>query len=115
MCITEHYEYYYVQTAKSIMRGNNEEEEKRKLKDLLANYDDLIEEIEGYDISEETYENVKIFATNSLLIKINELSKENKEYFIKELKRRNVASNLKSRNIKQFLKKIYINLYINTH
>ena len=115
MCITEHYEYYYVQTAKSIMRGNNEEEEKRKLKDLLANYDDLIEEIEGYDISEETYENVKIFATNSLLIKINELSKENKEYFIKELKRRNVASNLKSRNIKQFLKKIYMNLYINTH
>ena len=115
MCITEHYEYYYVQTESSIMRGNNEEEEKRKLKDLLANYDDLIEEIEGYDISEETYENVKIFATNSLLVKLNDISDENKEYFIKELKKRNVVSNLKSRNIKQFLKKIYMNLYINTH
>ena len=49
------------------------------------------------------------------VVKLNDISDENKEYFIKELKKRNVVSNLKSRNIKQFLKKIYMNLYINTH
>ena len=98
-----------------ILLCTNRKKHNEKLKDLLANYDDLIEEIEGYDISEETYENVKIFATNSLLVKLNDISDENKEYFIKELKKRNVVSNLKSRNIKQFLKKIYMNLYINTH
>lgn len=114
MCITEHYEYYYVQTDSSIMRNNDEEKEKEKLQDILDCYDDLINKIEEYNISDETKENYKIFITNSLIVKLNDdLSKENKEYFIKELKKRNVIGNLKNRNIKEFFKKTYMTFYIN--
>ncbi len=113
-CLTEHYEYYYVQTPDSIMRADDEEKEKQKLSDILLNYDDLMEKIEKYDISEETLENFKIYLTNSLIVKLNDdLTEENRKYFIKELKKRDVVSNLKNRNIKELLKKAYMSMYIN--
>lgn len=113
-CLTEHYEYYYVQTSDSLMRNDDEEKEKQKLSDILLNYDDLIGKINDYDISDETLENFKIYLTNSLIVKLNDdLTDENRNYYIRELKKRNVVDNLKNRNIKEFLKKSYMNLYIN--
>ena len=73
-----------------------------------------MEEIKKYNISEETLENFKIYLTNSLIVKLNDdLTDENRKYFIKELKKRDVVSNLKNRNIKEFLKKAYMSMYIN--
>ena len=116
------YGYYYIQTDSSITRNdtNNEEFNKKVIKrayDLLAHYDNMIEKIKEYNISEESKQNIKIYYTNCILLEINNLpNKVEKEKYIKEIKNRKMVNNIKARDFKQFVKrmllKININLYL---
>lgn len=113
---TNDYVYYYVQTNGSIMRDSDDAKTIKKSKDVLYHYDNIIEQIEKYDISKETKENVRIYCTNAILLKVKELKGKAQNDFIKELKKRKIYKNIKVRNLKQLIKKILlfvnIKLYI---
>ena len=113
---TNDYVYYYVQTDGSIMRDSDDAKTIKKSKDVLYHYDNIIEQTEKYDISKETKENVRIYCTNAILLKVKELKGKAQNDFIKELKKRKIYKNIKARNLKQLIKKILlfvnIKLYI---
>ena len=113
---TNDYVYYYVQTDGSIMRDSDDAKTIKKSKDVLYHYDNIIEQTEKYDISRETKENVRIYCTNAILLKVKELKGKAQNDFIKELKKRKIYKNIKARNLKQLIKKILlfvnIKLYI---
>lgn len=104
------YEYFYVQSQNSIMRNDDNKKKIKKLKDILMHYDNLIYEVDNLSINKLTRQNFKIFLTNSLLVITPELDKENKMFFKKELKKRNIAKNIKIRNIKQLIKRILLEI-----
>ena len=68
-------------------------------------------------IKKKTYENIRIFYTNSILMKIKQLNGDDRKKYIKEFKIRNMNRNIKIRNIKQFIKRIIltinVDLYLN--
>lgn len=104
--------YYYVQTKKSITRGNPEIIYRRNM-DLLRHYDNMLEEIKKYDISKKSIENIKIYYTNAILLAIDNLPDEKqKQEYIKEIKKRKMTKNIKIRNVKQLLKKIVLTMDI---
>ena len=130
------FEYHYVQTEKSIMR-NNLENEKKKVDDILEAFDELIKKTDEYhtisgkpndaklsDIMNEkfdheskkltlgkkTKENAKIFYTYSLLESFKKVSDDNKEYFLDEIKKRKIGKYIKVRGPKSLIKKILISI-----
>lgn len=107
--------YNYVQSSNSITRTQNYEKTYKKVFDLLVHYDYMIKEIESYDISVKAKEDIKIFYTNSILLRIDELNKEDKKKFIKEVKKRKMTKNIKVRNIKQLIKRIILNINIDLY
>lgn len=108
MVSLEDYVYYYVQTDNSIMREKNIDKTIKKANDALYHYDNVLKTIENYDLSNFTKENVRIYCTNAILLKVNELNGKEQNWYIKELKKRKVYKNIKIRNIKQLIKKILL-------
>ena len=104
------FEYYYVQTENSIMRSNDKQINKKKLQDKLIHFDNLIKQANNMNISKKTKENLKIYATNSMIVVVKDLEKEEKEFYIKELKKRKISKHIKIRNFKQLLKKAYLRI-----
>ncbi len=104
------FEYYYVQTENSIMRSNDKQINKKKLQDKLIHFDNLIKKANNMNISKKTKENLKIYATNSMIVVVKDLEKEEKEFYIKELKKRKISKHIKIRNFKQLLKKAYLRI-----
>ena len=111
MVSLDNYVYYYVQTDNSIMREKNMDKTIKKAKDALYHYDNIINTVANYNLSNFTKENVRIYCTNAILLKVNELNGKEQNWYIKELKKRKVYKNIKIRNIKQLIKKIL--LFIN--
>ena len=104
--------YNYVQTKNSMVRDDNKKAFIRA-KDMLKHYDNMIEKLKQYSITEESEENIKIYYKNSILMSINNLKKtEEREEYIKEIKKRKIIRNIKARNLKQLLKKIILNINI---
>ena len=106
----EKYEYFYVQSQNSIMRNNNVEKNQKRLLDKLNHFDNIISEVNKMNIQEVTKQNISIWAVNSLLNVIKNLTKDNKKYYTKELKKRNISQYIKCRNIKQIIKKIVLQI-----
>ncbi len=112
MVSIEKYNYFYVQTKTSIMRGNEYKKELKKAYDSLEQYDNINTEIKDYDIDNYTKENVRLFCTNTILLKIERLNKEDQKEYIKQIKKRKMIKNIKARNFKQLVKKIILNINI---
>ncbi len=108
MAITDKYEYYYVQTEGSIMRTTDKEKSKKKLEDMLNNFDDMIRKTETLKVDKKTKENLAIFGTYSLIAKCNDLEGEALKNFKKELKKRKIIKHIKVRGVKSFIKKVYL-------
>ena len=107
--------YYYVQSENSIMRNIDHKQAIKKMQDSFMYYDKMLETIEKSNIAKYTKENVKLYYTNSILLKISELSKEDRKRFIKEFKNRNMARNIKIRNPKQFIKRLILTISVNQY
>ncbi len=101
--------YNYVQTENSITRGNPETVYKRAL-DLLYYYDNMIKEIKDYNVTKTSKENIKIYYTNCIILEVNNLNKKEQKLYIKEIRKRKLANNIKARNLKQLIKKIILNI-----
>ena len=108
--------YYYVQSDKSITRNSDEKKKLKMSYDLLKFYDQMLLEIEKYEIGKKAIENIKIYYTNCILLETKNISdKTEKQKYIKEIKKRKMIKNIKVRNFKQLLKKILLNININTY
>lgn len=109
---TNIYGYYYYQSEKSITREKDDKKDMQKAMDLLEHYDYMVKEIDKYNISKETKDNVKKYYTNCIILKVNELSKQNQKKYIKEIRKRKMIKNIKVKNFKQLIKKIALNINI---
>ena len=110
---TDIYGYYYYQSNESITRGNDKEKTLKRAMDMLEHYTAMEEEIKNIDLAKKTKENIKIYYTNNITLKVEELEGEDRKLYIKEIKRRKMLKNIKARNFKQLLKKILLNININ--
>ena len=104
------YEYYYVQGKDSIMRNNDKQKTRKKVQDKLIHFDNLIGKVNKMQLQEITKQNLSIFATNSLLVTMKDLDKENKKYLKEQLHKRKIAKYIKIRNIKQLIKKMILSI-----
>jgi len=104
--------YHYVQSKNSVTRNADYAKTVKKLFDTLIHYDNMIKQIESYKISKKAKEDVKIFYTNSILLRVNDLKKEDRKKFIKEIRKRKMLKNIKVRNTKQLLKRIILQINI---
>ena len=104
--------YNYVQTQNSITRGQNSKKVKMA-KDLLTHYDNMIKEIDTYDVSKKSKENLKIiYYTNCIILNTINLQGSDRKNYIKEIKKRKMTQNIKARNIKQLIKKVILAINI---
>ena len=101
-------EYYYVLSNESIMRTSDAKKKRKKLEDILSNFDELVKRAQQLKLDKYTFENFMIFLTNSLLVILPELEGEDKHFFKEQLKKRHISKNIKIRNIKQFIKKVML-------
>lgn len=106
------YFYKYVQASNSITRNESYEKTKKKMEDVLKHYDHMIETIKGMILDKTTSENIKIYYTNAIILKLNELKEKDKKIYIKEIKKRKMFANIKARNFKQLIKKIILNINV---
>lgn len=102
------YGYNYVQTDNSIMRTTDYKNIVKKANDTLKHFDNAMNKI---NYSKTTNVILKLYYTNAILLKAQDLKNEEYEKYIKELKKRKLYKNIKPENLKQLLKKII--LYIN--
>ena len=103
---TNIYGYYYIQRKNSIVTNKNNNY--KKAQDLLIHYDKMVNKANNIDLNKKTVENLKIYYTNIILLKLNELTNKEKKIYIKEIKKRKMTQNIKVRNLKQFIKKIIL-------
>lgn len=109
---TDIYGYFYIQTQNSIMRNDDYNKTVKKVKDSFYHYDLMIEELNKTELSKRTKENVKLFYTNSILLKIDTLNKCERKEAIREFKKRKMEKNIQIRNVKQLVKKIILKLNV---
>lgn len=102
------YLYKYVQEPNSITRTEDYNKIIKKMEDVLFHYDNMLKIIEKLELEETTKENVKIYYTNAIVLKLKELKKENQNQYIKEIKNRKMYRNIKVRNLKQLIKRILL-------
>jgi len=108
---TNIYGYYYVQSEESITRNTPYEQTVKRANDIFVHYGNMLKYVEKNSVTKMTKDNIKMFYTNSILLKVEELKdKEQKEY-INKIKKDKLIKNIKVRNLKQLIKKIL--LYIN--
>ena len=107
---TDVYGYNYFQSENSIMRNNNNSKQLKKINDKLFLYDELEEKIKGLNLEEKTISNIFEYYTNSIISSINNLEKKDRIVFEKIIKEKHLVENLQARGLKQFIKKIILNI-----
>ena len=112
MVSTDIYGYNYIQSDNSIMRNNDYKKTLKKADDLLIHYDNMITRVQNMQLNYKTVQNLKIYYTNNILLKLYELKNKDQKRYIKEIRKRKMQNNIKVRNIKQFMKKIILNINI---
>ena len=110
MSSVDFYGYYYVQSLDSITRNNNDEKIRARAFDLLEHYDKLSERLLQSGFSKTTIENFRIYMSNCIILKLEELPKKYHKEYIEQIKRRKIVNNFKVRNLKQLVKKLVIKI-----
>lgn len=109
---TPYYLYYYVQAPNSITRNEDYSKTIGKFNDALFHYDNALNEINNMNLDKMVEENIKIYYTNALILKLNELNNQDKTKYIKQIRKRKMYKNIKVRNIKQLIKRILLAINI---
>lgn len=106
------YLYQYVQAPNSITRNEDYDKTIKKMEDALFHYDNMLEKLKNIKLENSTKENIKIYYTNAIILKVQELKEKDKSMYIKEIKKRNMYKNIKVRNLKQLIKRLLLRLNI---
>ena len=109
------YFYNYVQVENSITRNEDYNKTIKKMEQVLFQYDNMIKTIEKLKIAKKTKENIRIYYTNAIIMKLKELKTEDRKKFVKELKKRKMFNNLKIRNLKQLIKRLILHVNVNLY
>ncbi len=109
---TEFYGYYYVQSKDSIMRNEDYQKSLKKVNDKFEYYKNMIDFLKLDDLSNVTAQNIKIYYTNSVILSLKTLRKKDRKNFERKIKDLNMIDNLRTNNIKQFVKKVVLNISI---
>ena len=107
------YGYNYVQTEGSITRNEDYKKTLKRFEDALKHYDYMVNYVQHQEVHEYTKRNIKTYYTNAILLKLNELNKEDRRNAIKEIRARNMQKNIQVNNMKQLLKRIVMEMNIN--
>lgn len=102
--------YHYVQGMNSITRNSDYNKTCQRIKDVIHHFDNLYEEVNKYNIEDGTKKIFNSYISNTLILKINELKREDRKEYIKALKKRNVFNLILSKNLKQKIKKLYFKI-----
>lgn len=94
--------YNYLQREGSIMNATNYEKTKKKVSDFYEHYQYLLSEIDKTNL-DKTY--FKSFISNSLILKITELTKDDYKKYKKKTKEQKVIDNLLSDTLRRKIKK----------
>lgn len=105
---TPYYLYFYVQVENSITRNEDYKKTLEKMEDVIAHYDNMIKVIEKMELGKRAKEDIKIFYTNAIILKLYEVHTKEQNEYIKEIKKRKMYKNIKARNLKQLLKKVIL-------
>lgn len=106
------YGYNYLQSDESIIRNSDYQKTLKKSTDLLIHYDNMINQIKKINLYDETISNLKQYYTNAIILFTENLEKKDKKSYICEIKNRKLVKNIKANNVKQFFKKIILNVDI---
>ena len=111
---TNEFGYNYLQRNNSITGNENIQKNIKKANDLLIHYDNMIEKIDTYNISEKIKNLVKRYYTNTMILKASELLEDNEEFkkYVQRLKERKVYKNIKPYNAKQLVKRLILKFNI---
>ena len=112
---TDVYGYYYVQSNNSIMRNTNHSKTIKKMDDSFMYYDLVRENIKTMNISRVTKENMLIYYTNSILLKMKELNESDRKKYIEEFKKRKMHKNIRIRDARQLIKRLLLTLNVNIY
>lgn len=104
--------YYYVQSANSITRNNDDEKIYKRATDMLYHYDNIIKKIEKSNLKQNTIDNFKRYMSNCLILKIEELPSKFHKQYIKQIRDKKIIKNIKPNNLKQLIKKLILNVNI---
>lgn len=107
---TPYYLYQYVQSSNSITRNEDYKKTIKRMDEVLVHYDNMLKTIQYMNLNKKTEENVKIYYTNSIILKLEELKEKDKDKYIKEIKKRKMYNNIKIRNFKQLIKRILLKI-----
>lgn len=109
------YLYNYVQVGNSITRNEDYQKTIRKMEDCMAHYDNMVITLEKLAVGKKAKENIKIYYTNAILLKLKELNEKERQEYIGKIKARKFSKNIKARNVKQLIKKIILMIDVNLY
>lgn len=104
----DNYGYYYVQSDNSITRNSDYNRTLKRFNDSLMHYDNMIKFIENHNISSKTKKDIKTYYTNSIILKLLELNKQDRKIYTSKIKSRKMIKNIQVHNIKQLIKKLIL-------
>ena len=107
---TDVYGYNYFQSENSIMRNEDYSKKLKKVDDKLFFYEQLKKKIVGMKLKQNTIENLLEYYTNSIILAIKDLKKEDRIIYEKRIKEKGLLKNIHVKNIKQLLKKILMKI-----
>lgn len=99
--------YNYLQRSESIMSTNNYEKVKKKVQDFYTHYQYLLSEINKTNLNKKIF---KSFVSNSMLLKICELDKNDYKSYLKKLRNDKIFDNLQTDTIPRKIKKIVVKI-----
>ena len=105
---TDIYGYNYFQTENSIMRNIDYSKQLKKVDDKLFLYEQLKKKIGEKKLKQNTLDNLLEYYTNSIIISIKDLEKEDRIIYEKKIKEKGLLKNLRIKNIKQMMKKLIL-------
>ena len=88
------------------MRNKDYSKKIKKINDKFFIYERLKEKEFVMKLQQNTKSNILEYYTNSIILSIKDLKKEDRVLFEKKIKEKGLLENIKSRNIKQIVKKI---------
>lgn len=109
---TNIYGYSYYQSDNSIMRNKDYSKKIKKINDKFFIYERLKEKEFVMKLQQNTKSNILEYYTNSIILSIKDLKKEDRVLFEKKIKEKGLLENIKSRNIKQIVKRIVLKINI---
>ena len=112
---TAEYGYYYVERKNSITTNRDYENVKSRIDDLIYHYDNMNMTIKNKNIDENTKKIVYAYYTNTILYRLKDIRKEDRNKYINEIKKRKMLNNVIKNDIKSLIKYLILKIDINKY